>query len=150
MPYGKPVLVVAIEAACAAIVFAALLYLIWSVGPALETRFRPVTSKIHFQSVDWTDNGMNAVVTIRFEKKRGCEFVGLAWYQSGAELLNPTFTRVFINQMVDYEELSRPTGVQIVGPWVIYMRAAHVRTRSRILAYHRCHPFWTTMSVMYP
>lgn len=139
----------ATKTVCAAVIFAATLYTVWLVGPTLETKFYPVVDRFDFVSVDWNDGGLSAIVTITFTKKRECEYNGVAWYQS-IGVVNPAWIRVVVRDPRGLVELSRPLGRQIVGPWHVYMPTANVRERSRVLAYHRCHAFWTTISVMYP
>lgn len=142
-------LFLAIKAGCAAIVFAATLYTLWIVGPRAETRFFPVASKLELTSVVWNDRGQSAIVTARFIKLRPCEFIGLAWYYQGED---KTSVRVPIIRLSNYggPPPSRPTGPQSVGPWLLLMPAAHVREQSFALIYHECHPFWTTVTAIYP
>lgn len=134
---------------CAAVTFFMTTYTIWTVGPALETRFAPVVSKLTILSLDDDAEG-EAVLSVAFTKLRDCEYLGIAWYEG-----NPAggFTRVpVILQRRDGDTSSpnRPVGTQRAGPWIIGMPAADVRGNSFARLSHRCHPFWVTTTDFWP
>lgn len=146
-------LILGIQASCAAIAFAATLYVIWLVGPSMETWLNPVIGKMRIVSVTWADRGMASEVIVEFDKKRGCEFVGLVWYDG---IPGAPQTRVQVQarpasgELVRPELLTRATGLQRAGPWHVEIPAGMLRARSAVVTFHHCHPFWLTTSVLYP
>ena len=126
-----------------------VLYTFFLVGPALETRFFPVLGTMRILSVEPLTPHTSLVRT-EFVKLRGCEYMGIAWYY-GPEA--GVFERVSMVPIRDPDDTSAPNravGAQRAGPWRVAMPAADVRTKSFVQVYHRCHPFWTTMSRFYP
>jgi hypothetical protein len=142
--------VLAIKVSCATIAFVATAFTIYTVGPALETRFWPAVSKLQILSLETDDSGQ-AVVMTEFTKLRGeCEYVGIAWFKGRPD---GNFERVpVILQRRDGDTSSpnRPPGTQRAGPWIIGMTPAELRTGSFAKLTHRCHPLWVTTTDFWP
>ena len=107
----------------------------FTLGPVVETRFFPVTTRA--QVADPYTDGDGVLFHVRFEKLRSCEFIGLAWYEGDFRL------------RLDFEPdtggpVSRPTGPHVIGPWrVAQLRDLH---QTHAWAMHRCHPLWVTFT----
>ncbi|TWF53281.1 hypothetical protein [Neorhizobium alkalisoli] len=125
------------------------LYSFFLLGPDIETRYRPVLSKLTITEVrELTPD--TSLVRAEFTKLRGCEYMGIAWYR-GSEAND--FERISMTPVKDPEDTSspnRPVGTQRAGPWRLTMPAGEVRQNSFVQVFHRCHPFWTTMTRFYP
>ena len=134
---------------CMAVTFFATLYTIWVIGPALETKWFPVVSKLTITSLTTNDNGQ-ATVMAEFTKLRECEYLGLAWYrgqQSGGFERVPV---ILMRQEGDNSSPNRPPGTQRAGPWIIGMPPDEIAGNSFAQLSHRCHPFWVTTTDFYP
>ena len=129
------------------ILFAIYCFLI--LGPALETRYRPVLSKLTILSVDEVTSE-TSMVRAKFTKLRNSEYTGIAWYR-GNEAND--FERISMVPVKDPDDTSSPkraVGTQRVGLWQWTMPAGGVRQNSFVQVFHRCHPFLTTMTKFYP
>jgi hypothetical protein len=138
-----------VKAFCGTIGMMCAIYCFFVLGPALETRHRPVLSKLTILSVDEVTSE-TSMVRAEFTKLRSCEYMGIAWYR-GSEAND--FERVSMIPVEDPEDTStpnRPVGTQRVGPWRLTMPAGEVRQNSFVQVFHRCHPLWTTMTKFYP
>lgn len=125
------------------------LYTFFTAGPAIETAFFPVLSKMEIIDVQPLTRRSSAVTT-RFKKMRDCEYMGIAWYSGSQAGAFERVSMVPIRDPDDTSAPSRPTGVQQAGPWRITIPAEHVRDRSFVQVFHRCSPLWVTMSKFYP
>lgn len=135
---------------CSAVIFFAVAFTVYTVGPVIETRYFPAVSKLTIRQLSENEDG-HAVVMAEFNKLRGeCEYVGIAWYHG---LPGGQFERVPVVLMRrdgDDSSPNRPTGKQIAGPWVIHVPAAEIAGNSFSRLAHRCHPLWTTVTDFYP
>jgi len=122
---------------------------IFAGGPALETAYWPVLGKLEFTDVKpLTDE--TAITRVRFTKKRDCEYLGISWYRGSSVMISE---RVSMTAIKDPDDTSSPTrivGTQDAGPWRIGMSADDIIKKSYVVIYHRCHPFWNTMTKFYP
>jgi hypothetical protein len=138
-----------IKAALGAIAVLSVLYVFFMAGPAIETRFFPVLSTMRIVSVNAeTDN--SSFVKTEFSKLRSCEYIGISWYYGQRAGLFERVSMVPVRNPDDTSAPNRATGEQRAGPWRVTIPAQDVRSRSFVQVYHRCHPFWTTMSEFYP
>lgn len=135
--------------ACAAVIFACTLYLIFIVGPAIETRFFPAVSKLTITSIETTDDGL-ARITAQFTKLRDCEYLGIAWYHGSAAGDFERVPVILMRQEGDNSSPNRPTGTQRAGPWIIGMPPGEIAGNSFARLSHRCNPFWVTTTDFYP
>ncbi|GGE18015.1 hypothetical protein GCM10011390_41480 [Aureimonas endophytica] len=126
-----------------------MLYSFFMLGPALETRYFPVVSKLHITEVDPVSKGIS-LVRVEFGKLRDCEYLGIAWYVGPEAGAFERVSMVPIRDQDDTSAPSRPVGVHRAGPWRVTIDAEQVRGKSYVKAYHRCHPFWVTTSDFYP
>ena len=141
--------VLIIKAFCAAVIFCATLATVWTVGPAVETRFWPAVSKLTIIAMHENDEGM-AVLDAQFNKFRDCEYLGIAWFLRQDD---GSFERVPVilqRREGDTSSPNRPTGTQRAGPWIIGMSTADLTSRSFARLSHRCNPFWVTTTDFYP
>lgn len=125
------------------------IYAFFTAGPAIETRFWPVLSKLTIVEVKPLTDETSAV-RAEFTKLRNCDYLGIAWYR-GSEQRD--FERISMTPMKEPEDTSspnRPVGTQRAGPWRLTMPAEEVAGNSFVQVFHRCHPFWTTMTRFYP
>jgi hypothetical protein len=134
---------------CAAIAFFATLYTIWLVGPSIETRFRPVVSKLQILSMEPTADGRTKIKA-GFTKLRDCEFVGIAWFVGDRPRDFERVSVVLQRDPADNGSPDRPLGYQRAGPWIIGMPPADLKSNSFARLSHRCHAFWTTITEFYP
>lgn len=148
---GKPARFVFAAAAgfCAAIIFACTLYFVFMVGPAVETRFFPVVSKLTVTSLAADETGQ-AVIGAQFTKLRDCEYLGIAWYRGSPSGQFERVPVILQRQEGDTSSPNRPTGTQRAGPWIIGMPPAEIPGNSFARLSHRCHPFWVTTTDFYP
>lgn len=138
-----------IKLMCAIIVFLSFVFTMYAAGPALETKYYPVVSKLDIVSLRQLPNGRTEI-RASFTKLRNCEYLGLAWYV-GTRPEN--FSRVPVILLRDQQDSSspnRPLGRQQAGPWIVSMPESELRGRSFAQLTHRCHPFWTTVTEFYP
>ncbi|KQT54611.1 hypothetical protein ASG43_03225 [Aureimonas sp. Leaf454] len=126
-----------------------VLYCFFMVGPALETRFFPALGKMKITSVEAL-TGETSIVRTAFSKLRACEYLGIAWYYGSEAGVFERVSMVPIRNPDDTSSPNRRVGLQRAGPWRITIPEGDVRTRSYVQAFHRCHPFWTTVSEFYP
>jgi hypothetical protein len=134
---------------CAVIIFFAATFTVFTVGPAIETRFFPVVGKLQIVSL-MTNLDRNSILMAEFTKLRNCEYLGLAWYR-GAQ--GGGFERVpvtLMRQEGDTSSPNRPVGTQRAGPWIIGMSAEDVRGNSFAQLQHRCHGLWVTTTEFWP
>lgn len=124
------------------------MFLIFIIGPALETKYFPVVDPIKILSVEAAPNE-SSYVTGLIVKHRDCSYLGVTWFHGKR---HGTFIRVDWAAARTNEDQSlpnRPVGTQIGGPWIIGVRPEEVRDNSFADVYHYCYPFWTTRSRYY-
>ena len=134
---------------CAIVIFFSFVFTTYAIGPALETKYRPVVSKLEITSIKETTDGRTEI-RAAFRKLRNCEYIGLAWYVGTRP---DNFERVPVTLMRDQDDTgspNRPIGYQSVGPWIIGLPPSQLRGRSFAQLMHRCHPFWTTVTDFFP
>ena len=124
-----------------------LAWFIFYVGPDIESRMAPVVERLTITRVI-PINGQTAYVHAEFRKNRPCDLIGTAWYR-----VLPTggMERVGLDTRITPAPLvvSRPVGINRVGPWLVGMNAGEIVGESYAEMYHRCHPMWITRSVLY-
>ena len=144
------VLFLAIKTVCAAIIFSCALWMVWAVGPALETKFNPVVSKLEILRTEPGEIEGTTNVYAAFRKLRECEYIGITWYKGSRD---GEFERVPVILLRDPDDTSspnRPVGYQKAGPGVIGMSEADLRTNSFAELKHSCWPFWVSTTWFYP
>lgn len=114
---------------------------LWSFGSKYEGDFFPVVSKIKILSSAKEKQGV--FINVSFKKFRQCEFIGISWYSK----FNVRLPIIYEND-AELSPLSRPTGPQSAGPWLI--RDLKSLDGSRAIVSHKCHPLWITHTVFYP
>lgn len=138
----------AITGICAAITFFAVVFIVFTVGPQLETRFWPVVSKLKILSIE--EVAGQSQLTARFTKFRNCEYIGLSWFRGR---LDGNFERVrvtILRQPGDDGSPNRPPGTQTSGPWLVAIPPADLRGNSFARLSHRCHFLWLTTTDFWP
>lgn len=134
---------------CAAVIFVSTLYVVFLVGPAIETRLAPVVSKLRVLSLTQDENGMS-IVDAEFTKLRDCEYVGISWFVGQPDGNFERVPVILMRRDGDTSSPNRPTGTQRAGPWIIGVPPAELRNNSFARLAHRCHPFWLTTTDFYP
>lgn len=77
------------------------------------------------------------------ERLRQCSFEQLIWYlgdrthHARADLVFEEGTKVRGDGFFDF------------GPWVVQLTSDQLKDRSFAVVYHRCHPFWLTVTRFY-
>ena len=127
--------------------FALLGMLLWpvvdSLGPSVEGRLWPVTERTELTAVEPAGE-LKADVTGTSIKLRNCDFVEVRWLYGRPE--EPS-SRVVIDFMD--QPRPRPEGSFTFGPWRVGMPADQVRTKSWVVAVHKCHPLWNTETLFW-
>lgn len=135
---------------CAAVIFASVLYVIWAVGPAIETRFAPVVGKLQILSIEPGQMEGTTEIHAAFQKLRECEYLGISWFHGTKE---GGFERVpitLLRQEGDTSSPNRPVGFQKAGPWIIGIPPDELTGNSFAQLRHQCWPFWVTTTDFYP
>lgn len=135
--------------ACSVVIFFAFVFTAYAVGPALETTYWPVVSKLEILSIKPTADGRTEI-RAAFRKMRDCEYIGLAWYVGTRP---DNFERVSVILLRDGDGTAspnRPVGYQKAGPWIVGLPPNELTGQSFAQLTHRCHPFWTTVTDFYP
>lgn len=133
---------------CATIVILSAVMVFYTVGPAVETRYFPVVSKLKILSIKETPDG-HTEIRAAFRKIRACDYVGIAWYLGERP---DNFERVPLALLRDPSDVgspNRPVGYQKAGPWVIGIPPKEL-PRSFGRLHHHCNPFWSTITEFYP
>lgn len=107
--------------------------------PPLEGSLAPVTSKVTFTSQASTEGGM--LVRMAYTKNRDCEIIGVSMDRDGVAIEFEPVTGSTDNLV------TRGTGPQISRQWFIGDDKVD-GLRLRFL--HRCHFWWTTVTIAYP
>lgn len=108
----------------------------------VEGYFYPVVSYLEIVE-EAPESGRDAVVfTVRFNKVRKCDFLGINWYLGNERL------RLEFSPQADLTPPTRLPGEQGAGPWRLIGTKRLQGTRAVVL--HRCHPLWTTYTNLYP
>lgn len=142
--------ILAFKAFCATVIFFALSFSVYMVGPAIETRYFPAVSKLRILSLEPDGPSGMSRIQAEFTKLRNCEYLGIAWFlrdEIGG------FERVPIilqRRPGDLSSPNRPTGVQRAGPWLVALKPDILKHQSFALLSHKCHPFWITTTEFYP
>ena len=139
----------AIKVFCAGVILFATAVTIFTIGPAIETRYFPVVSKLRILSIE--PEGDGARIMAEFTKLRGCEYIGLSWFHRLGE--GNGFERVpliLLRRPGDEGSPNRPEGRQRAGPWIVGVPPPEIAGNSFAQLFHRCHPFWVTTTEFYP
>lgn len=140
----------AVKIACAAVIFASALYVIWAVGPAIETRLAPVVGKLQILAMRPGDLDGTTEVHAAFEKRRDCEYVGISWFHGSKEAGFERVPIVLLRQEGDTSSPNRPVGYQKAGPWIVGVPPDELVGNSFAQLQHRCWPFWLTTTDFFP
>lgn len=107
--------------------------------PPLEGTIAPVTSKVTFIEVKAAEGGLTARMS--YTKNRDCEIIGVSLDRGGVPI---EFAPV--NGSVD-KLTTRGTGPQISREWFI---GSDNTDGLRLRFIHRCHFWWTTVTIAFP
>jgi len=118
---------------------------------SLLTRYEgyvfPVADKIIVSNEESFICGSSPVPCVRFtvkiNKKRQCEFIGINWYSD----LNKRLLVIY-EEYDHYLPKTRALGEQVAGPWTLHGVSTVNGTRAETV--HRCHPLWLTHTSIYP
>ena len=115
----------------------------------IEQNLYPVTTPVELIQVEEIDAD-NTLVWVRFEKLRGCQYLGLSWFQGDLETGATRVRLSFGKPDTDQSDTTRPEGIQIAGPWKVGMSKADLLNNSYAMLSHRCHPLWISKTQFYP
>ena len=144
-------LVLGVKAFLASIIFFAVFFTIWTVGPSIETKRYPVVGKLEVLSAVENVEGQT-VIHAAFRKFRDCEYIGIQWFKV-VDPITGSFERVPVELLRadnDVSSPNRPVGYQKAGPWIVHLNLQEFKERSFATLTHRCHPFWPTTTNFYP
>lgn len=129
----------------------AALILIFTIGPWVETRLFPAVSKLNILTMTPNAAG-DTIITASFDKKRDCEYIGIAWFHGrrGSDMGFERVPLILQRREGDTSSPNRPMGRQQAGPWIIAIPPAEIAGNSFAELYHRCHPFWVSRTEFYP
>lgn len=147
-PVGQWV-VFAIKVLCAGIILVAVFFTVLTVGPAVETRFFPVVSKLRITQIRSDPEG-NSLVYANFRKLRECEYIGIAWYHGNPAGEFERIPVVLLRKDGDTSSPNRPLGLQKSGPWIISVPPDELKANSFARLSHRCNPLWVSTTDFYP
>ncbi len=134
---------------CSVVILFSLVFTIYAAGPAIETSYWPVVSKLEITSIEPAAGGKTKI-RVAFRKLRDCDYLGISWFV-GDRLSN--FERVSVELMRDPSDTSspnRPLGYQHAGPWIVGISPDELKSHSFTQLQHRCHPFWNSITDFYP
>ena len=110
----------------------------------LEGRFFPVV--INTLATEIEPVGTNRIrISGVFDKVRDCEFEGLEFY-----LVGPGGSRSAVDYQFEDVSVVRHSGRERFGPWLLHLTEQQFQTQTFAVAYHKCHPFWETVTQFYP
>jgi hypothetical protein len=125
----------------------AVMPLVLTLGPALETRYLPVFKSFKLVSVTEISPGISRVV-VSFEKVRACDPAGYGWYLGTRD--RGIFSEVEVRSVNNGSNNGRPLGHQLSLPFDV---SASPKDLQNVFVniYSRC-PFqpWVTKSEVYP
>ena len=139
----------AVKSFSAAVIFFSTLVTIYTVGPALETRYFPVVSKLVIERMEAIDDHTTKVYAY-FNKLRGCTYVGIAWFQGQRDKGFARVPLILQRQEGDTSNPNRPVGAQRSGPWIVSIPIDEVEKNSFVQLTHICLPYWPTTTEFYP
>lgn len=113
------------------------------IGPIVETRFFPVYSRFAVEDIRAAEGGTEA--RFRFTKFRDCDARGWAWYVGD---FGATSRQVEVKSTEN--AVDRPLGMFVSNPYFIAADPNQVSNEMYVEIHSRCHPFWLTVSVVYP
>lgn len=137
------------KAFCAAIIFFAVAFTVYTIGPIIETRWFPAVSKLQILSLTATAEG-GSVLHAQFTKLRGCEYLGIAWFRGSSSGEFERVPIVLLRREGDTSSPDRPQGTQRAGPWIVSLPPEELRKNSFAQLSHRCHGFWVTKTDFWP
>jgi hypothetical protein len=139
-----------VRAVSAAVIFASVLYTIFVVGPAIETRFFPVVGKLSILSHTTDPETGATTIMAAFTKLRSCEYVGISWTHVLPDGKQERVPIVLGRREGDTSSPNRPVGSTSAGPWTLPLSWDEIQDHSFALLYHKCAPFWTSTTQFFP
>jgi len=125
--------------------FVVLVIVIWSAGPYLETKFMPVYSRFDAVTIEPHDDG--TLVKFQYTKLRNCDPQGFSFFEGD---IGASFRQIVVQPLATLPN-PRPVGEQVSLPY-LFRGISPTTFRRNVFGeiYNRCHPLWTTRSVIYP
>lgn len=127
---------------------------VFGLGPLIETRYFPVYTKMQIVSIERIPPN-NSLITAKYEKLRDCEPLASAWYNSpiavdlDARQLQFTPRRA-VGGNPGPRPLNRPIGKYTSQPFELDASPEDIKQTVFAEVFSRCHPFWTTRTLIYP
>jgi hypothetical protein len=122
----------------------ALIMVVFSAGPLVETAYFPVYSKFKIINVERELTGLR--LQLQFTKYRNCDPQGYAWYVGDLGI----GLRQLPISVTPYGTVHRPLGTQFTQPMLVQDLRVEDLPNLKAEIYSRCHPLWITRSVIYP
>lgn len=154
------------KVAFAVLAVIALVPVVWTVGPAIETLYFPVV----VNNVDENGDELPIVlreqaapdhsvvpyvdVSVTFKKVRNCEFIVNENASDGLESSLSWYTKKGVRLPIDFgDKAAKLPASRVVGPqapdvWRIYGVTTVEGTFA--IVEHRCHPLWRTQTKFFP
>lgn len=133
----------------ASVIFIMTGFIVFVVGPVIETKFLPPVSKLQILSMEATPDGQT-IIHAAFVKHRDCEYIGIAWYRGTRATGFERVPIILQRSPGDDSSPNRPVGYQTAGPWIVDMPMSEIKNNSFVELFHRCHAFWLTRTEFYP
>lgn len=122
---------------------AALLPLWGPMMPRIEGRVLPVTSHWGMEPIETQGGREGARFYLRFTKLRDCDLVNYSFIH------RETLVRANVEAEYGYTVVTLPAGEEHrTGPFIAW--GVSDITDYTAVTVHRCHPFWLTISEVYP
>lgn len=119
---------------------------IWVMGPVIETRWFPVYSKFKLVNVETNSHG-GSIVTVEAYKFRDCLPQGYAWY-NGDFGNNVRQLTVQSRRQLNVSP-SLPLG-KFTSAFEVDIQPIEIASGISAETFSRCHPFWTTRTIVFP
>lgn len=126
---------------------AILIMAVFIIGPEVETRFFPVYSTFKVETIEPLPGGQSKVV-FEYTKYRWCDPMGFAWYVGEP---GGAFRQLkVVPEDPDAGSKIRPLGVNKSVPYIIDATPSQLSGRVYGEIYNRCHPAWSSRTLIYP
>lgn len=128
-----------------AVLFGLLIWpMIVTIGPKLEGKLRPVVVSTELTQVRPIDD-THSMIYGTSRKVRNCAFLRMEWYFG-----DPNGEHVLVPLEIMEPATIRGDGEFRFGPWRLNLDKDFIMKETFALVYHKCHPFWTTITPFWP
>lgn len=125
------------------VVFGLLLWpLLSTIGPRAEGQVFPVVDEVSITKVEPLFDESHVYGSAR--KRRDCKFVHIEWSLGSERKASVAVAVKFLER-----NKIRGEGYFDFGPWALRLEPEEITRNSFAYVWHRCHPFWDTMTKFY-